>query len=156
MAVGHKSGHLQIIDTTNRGSPALSKYFKHTSSSIRSLRVSADSNFVATSHEDGTIRIYARRCTPCAYGFYRNASNCRMCSLDLTGCQSCLNSSLCLTCFPNYYLDSSSKTCRICDSSSSLKGCYYCKSSTVCTVCAQSYYLTGTTCTKCEQTTTHC
>lgn len=153
IATGGKNGHTHIINVTNRGSPSIEAYFKESSNSINSVRVSNDNNFVAVSRVDGIIHIYARNCLTCPVGYYTNLTSCRMCSLDLIGCAACKNSSKCQTCYTGYYLDSSS-LCKQCDYS--LDGCSTCKSSSVCYTCVQTYYLTGNTCTKCKQTTPEC
>lgn len=147
IAAGGKNGHTYII---NPSGPTVEAYYQQSIAHVNSVRVSNDNNYIAVSNADGMIYIYARNCLTCPMGFYTNGSDCRMCSLDIIGCAQCKNSTKCYLCYPNYYLDSNS-VCKLCDYM--LDGCSTCKSSTVCMTCAQSHYLTGSTCTKCKQTT---
>lgn len=151
MALAGKNGHFTIVDTSVRTSPVSQAYFKQPVA-INSLRVSDDNNKVAVSRIDGVINIYKRLCQTCPVGYYSNIT-CRMCNLDMTGCYTCKNSTLCFDCYPGYYLNQLN-TCTICRNT--IQGCLQCSSNLTCINCALTYYLNGTTCSKCASLNPQC
>lgn len=83
-------------------------------------------------------------CLSCPLAMYVSSKNiCEFCS---SGCSSCSNSSICLTCFNNYFLNNS--ICLPCG----VPNCNTCTKSNTCSTCSVNYIrnVKGTTCLACS------
>jgi hypothetical protein len=69
---------------------------------------------------------------------------CEECNSVLFGCQHCINSTSCLLCSTNYFLNSSSLVCQVC---TDVVGCQVCQNETTCLLCQDQYHLDSSTAT---------
>jgi len=102
IAIGLKSGGtygFYILNGTT--TPEVATVY---GSSINSVRVSDDNNFILVPAGSSRLDIYARFCGTCPPGHYANKTDCKQCSIDIVGCFLCKNSSLCYSCYTGYYV----------------------------------------------------
>lgn len=162
LAAGGVGGNLYILNistVTANPLPLVSRHAAQTAVDVNTVRFSFDGNYIATGRADGVIDIYAKNCLQCPMTSYINGTTCRSCNTDMIGCSLCRNSTYCIACLLNYYVDTTTgpagtQLCKLCDSL--LDGCAICKSSSVCIKCDQNYYLNGNTCAKCSTLVPDC
>lgn len=106
IAIGLKSGVTTTFYVLNASSPTTGTiiFAQSYSSSINSVRVSDDSQYIAVPASSRSIDIFRVNCNSCPPGFYYNVTYCRMCSIDIVGCSLCKNSTYCFACFLGYYV----------------------------------------------------
>ena len=65
----------------------------------------------------------------------------------MTGCRKCTNSSACLSCSDQYYLDAGTGLCLLC--TDTLTACVQCETGSACQHCLSSYFLSAGSCLSC-------
>lgn len=85
--------------------------------------------------------------------FYYSSGQCLNC---VAPCITCLDAGTCLSCGNGYYLDSGTKTCKICYTA--IANCLTCYNTSYCVGCQHGYYLNTlkTACIKCPSNCTTC
>lgn len=106
IAIGLKSGVTTTFYVLNASSSTSGTVITAQSygTTINSVRVSDDSQYIAVPASSTSIDFYRINCNSCPPGHYYNSTGCRMCTLDIIGCALCKNSTYCQACIPNYYL----------------------------------------------------
>ncbi|ELP91924.1 protein serine/threonine kinase, putative [Entamoeba invadens IP1] len=86
-------------------------------------------------------------CTTCISGYYIDKTgNCQVCSKALSNCGECTSTSVCTSCFDEFYLKENE--CHKCSEKSHCMVCS--KNSDTCTTCFDRYYPNITGCALCE------
>ena len=123
-AYGLRDNDIFINNATNSGEayPNIATFTEPTSD-VLSVDFSYDSQWLVVGSKDNHIYFYKRDCLPkpvnleqhCPPEYYQDSSDsCRFCALDMLGCRKCTNSTECLVCTDQYYLDANTAQCVLC------------------------------------------
>ena len=86
--------------------------------------------------------------------FVNTTNKCQSCNSVIFGCQNCLNSTNCISCSANFFLNSTTNLCQSC---TDLPGCMLCRNETSCVLCQEKYYMTTAgTCLICSDAIKGC
>lgn len=133
-AFGGENGRVYINNGTPGSFDTNLRAFTEPTNHIYAMDFSKDGRWLAVGCKSKDVLIYDRDCggasggtnttanaTPagpqysfqnCPTEYYRNSTDsCRLCALDLLGCRKCTNSTSCLACSDQFYLNPSTYLC---------------------------------------------